>query len=165
MSEREQSERQKKSWEWKNDNELFNHLMRTLPSITGLMVSRALEKEEDCNVEFLMGIVTGDREIDQIGTERRKHIARSLVKWMQKLEAKPEEKRVGKAYFDVSYTVLENLLKLPSDARITFVRGGKDIGDDIFRVYVEHPDLYIVEEGEKIPRVDPSVTIIFDWGK
>ena len=69
------------------------------------------------------------------------------------------EPPVHRAYFDLHYSLLAELLHLPEDAEIVAVTGPDElIPNRIARIYVDHPDLpeTNLARGHLIPRVTPT---------
>jgi hypothetical protein len=60
------------------------------------------------------------------------------------------------ACFDVSNTLLAECLRMSKDAKIVTVEPKFQI--DSVRIYVECPELPEVQEGEKIPLINPTIT-------
>jgi len=70
---------------------------------------------------------------------------------------KRDSQYANRAFFDVSYELLAELLMLPEGTQITMVTHRPDNPTlPTFRVYVEHPDFPKTEWGYSIPRVSPT---------
>ena len=70
-----------------------------------------------------------------------------------------------RAKFLVTFDLLADALRLPPDAKVIGVHASVDdvLNKRRFYVYVEHPDLYEVMEGEEVPTVRPGTE--WTWGK
>ena len=84
-----------------------------------------------------------------------------------------EEKKDGRAYFDVSFQLLEEMLHLPEGTRIRYVEGdyNRAWGTRTFRVFVTSPELPEVPDSNLAPGRDPAyrtgqteTPIFVDWG-
>jgi len=75
---------------------------------------------------------------------------------------------MGTAYFLIDHEILQRVMRFPLGVRIVGISLPPSRPDAII-IYIEHPDLPHVKEGEMIPCLEPSVTLtpsntIWHWG-
>ena len=73
-----------------------------------------------------------------------------------------------RAMVRVTKELLIDALKLPEDTEIISVHLNYEIYPSVIEIVVEHPELKQIDEGERIPIVNPRLEKIiykFDWNQ